>query len=249
MPTLASVLWWIVLGVLLGWMGSWVFNRTLRTRVPATGAHAFDDAHGRVAGAVAPGAADPVERVVERIVEVPVERVVERTVEVPVERIVERVVERTVVDTRALEARDATIRTLQGRLAHLAALAGVLSDRVAAAPAVEPEPPVGASGRTPPGLDLAAANAAGLAPRHVDDLEIVEGIGPRIAGLLRDEGVATWRALAACSPARLRDVLALGGPGFRIADPGTWPEQAALAADGRWAELKALQDRLVAGRR
>jgi hypothetical protein len=47
----------------------------------------------------------------------------------------------------------------------------------------------------------------------------------------------------------LRDVLDLGGPGFRIADPASWPEQAALAADGRWAELRALQDRLVAGRR
>jgi predicted flap endonuclease-1-like 5' DNA nuclease len=100
-----------------------------------------------------------------------------------------------------------------------------------------------------PALDLAAALVAGIAPRHHDDLEIVEGIGPRIAALLRGEGIATWRALAACSPARLREVLALGGPGFRIADPGTWPEQAALAADGRWAELKSLQDRLDAGRR
>jgi hypothetical protein len=35
----------------------------------------------------------------------------------------------------------------------------------------------------------------------------------------------------------------------RIADPSSWPERAALAADGRWAELRALQDRLVAGRR
>ena len=243
MPMLASVLWWIVLGALLGWMGSWVFNRTLRTRVPAQGARVAGDATGRAPQALVP---------VDRVVEVPVERIVERVVEVPVERVVERtverVVERTVVDTRALDVRDATIRALQGRVAHLAALADVLSGHVAAG-AAAPAGPAGAATPAPPGLDLAAANAAGIVPRHPDDLEIVEGIGPRIAGLLRDEGIATWRALAASSPQRLRDVLALGGPGFRIADPGTWPEQAALAADGRWAELKALQDRLVAGRR
>lgn len=212
MPMLAGVLWWVVLGALLGWMGSWVFNRTLRTRVQAEAGRA-----ARVDG-------------------------------VPIGRIVER----TIVDTRALDARDATIRALRARVDHLGALADVLSARVAAL-APEPEPAtIAQSVRTrpaAPALDIAAAGHAGLAPRHVDDLEIVEGIGPRIAELLRGEGIATWRALAACSPARLREVLALGGPGFRIADPGTWPEQAALAADGRWTELKALQDRLVAGRR
>ncbi len=209
---LASVLWWVVLGALLGWMGSWMFNRTLRTRVPDDG--------GRAGGVVA----------------------------APVQRVVERVVERTVVDMRALDARDATIRALQARIAHLGALAEVLSARVAA-PAATPSAPAAQPVPASPALDLAAALAAGIAPRHADDLEIVEGIGPRIAALLSGEGIATWRALAACSPERLREVLALGGPGFRIADPGTWPEQAALAADGRWAELKSLQDRLDAGRR
>lgn len=213
MAMIATVLWWIVLGMFLGWMGSWMFNRTLRTRGAATGASG--------------------------------ERVAERRVEVPVERVVERVVP----DAAALAARDATIRTLRGRVVHLEAIADVLSGRVASA-----TPPVAQTGAparpsAPSGLDLAAAVAAGFAPRGVDDLEIVEGIGPRIAALLRAEGIATWLGLATCGSERLRDVLDLGGPGFRIADPASWPEQAALAAEGRWAELRALQDRLVAGRR
>jgi hypothetical protein len=37
--------------------------------------------------------------------------------------------------------------------------------------------------------------------------------------------------------------------GIRLADPGTWPDQARLAAGGAWDELKALQDRLKGGRR
>jgi large subunit ribosomal protein L21 len=33
-----------------------------------------------------------------------------------------------------------------------------------------------------------------------------------------------------------------------LADPGTWPEQAELAADGNWDALKKLQDALNAGK-
>jgi integrase len=48
---------------------------------------------------------------------------------------------------------------------------------------------------------------------------------------------------------RLREVLDAGGRKFGIADPGTWPEQAALAAKGDWDGFKALTDALVAGKR
>ena len=30
-------------------------------------------------------------------------------------------------------------------------------------------------------------------------------------------------------------------------EPKTWPQQAALAADGKWDELKVLQDELMGG--
>jgi hypothetical protein len=47
--------------------------------------------------------------------------------------------------------------------------------------------------------------------------------------------------------ATLQDILTQAGPRFKLADPGTWPEQSRLAADNRWGELAALQDKLDAG--
>lgn len=81
------------------------------------------------------------------------------------------------------------------------------------------------------------------------DIERVEGIGPKIAELLRARGLGSFGALAGASPGTLREILDDSGPAYRIADPSTWPEQARLAADGRWDELRSLQDTLDAGRR
>ena len=36
---------------------------------------------------------------------------------------------------------------------------------------------------------------------------------------------------------------------LRLADPSTWPEQAALAAAGEWDAMEALQNQLKRGRR
>jgi predicted flap endonuclease-1-like 5' DNA nuclease len=83
----------------------------------------------------------------------------------------------------------------------------------------------------------------------LDDLKVVEGIGPKIAELLEAAGIATWDALAAADHDRLKAVLADGGERFRMHDPSTWPEQASLAARGEWASLKQLQDELKGGRR
>ena len=81
-----------------------------------------------------------------------------------------------------------------------------------------------------------------------DDLEIVEGIGPKIAPLLRQHGIATFVQLATASPAEIAAILQKGGPDFRIANPGTWPEQAGYCVRNDWSGLKQLQDRLTAGR-
>jgi hypothetical protein len=48
--------------------------------------------------------------------------------------------------------------------------------------------------------------------------------------------------------ARIQEILDAAGPAYNIADPGTWPEQARLAAAGNMDGLKALQERLTAGR-
>ena len=81
-----------------------------------------------------------------------------------------------------------------------------------------------------------------------DDLKRVEGIGPKIEGLLNAKDIVTWKQLAKTRVSFLQSVLDEAGPRYRIHDPATWPEQAGLAAAGAWEELAALQDRLKGGR-
>lgn len=79
-----------------------------------------------------------------------------------------------------------------------------------------------------------------------DDLIIIEGIGPKIASVLRSAGINTFNELASTDVNRLRQILDEGG--VRLADPETWPEQARLAARGDQQALKDYQDRLKGGR-
>ena len=98
------------------------------------------------------------------------------------------------------------------------------------------------------GPDLAAGAATLGRKVSVEDLKVVEGIGPRIEEVLKESGINTWNELAATSPDRLRTILDLAGDQFRVHDPGTWPRQAGLAAEGRWDELVELQAALTGGR-
>lgn len=81
-----------------------------------------------------------------------------------------------------------------------------------------------------------------------DDLKIVEGIGPKIADLLIKEGITTWKQLSETDPEKINGILHAAGPNFQIHDAGTWPTQAGLAAQGKWDELKKLQDELSGGK-
>jgi predicted flap endonuclease-1-like 5' DNA nuclease len=81
-----------------------------------------------------------------------------------------------------------------------------------------------------------------------DDLKAIEGIGPKIEGLLHDAGIKTWRALSETSAASIQDILTAAGPRYALAVPETWPKQAELAANGLWEELQAYQDYLNAGK-
>ena len=80
-----------------------------------------------------------------------------------------------------------------------------------------------------------------------NDLKIVEGIGPKIEGLLKDAGINTWSDLAAASVDKIQDVLNAAGDRFKLANPSTWPKQAKLAAEGKWSELTEYQDFLEGG--
>lgn len=94
----------------------------------------------------------------------------------------------------------------------------------------------------------AAAVEPEASPAAGDDLKRIEGIGPKIERLLQQAGVRTFEELAATPAARLKELLAAGGSRFRLADPGSWPQQARLAAEGRWDELEAYQKMLKGGR-
>ncbi len=97
-------------------------------------------------------------------------------------------------------------------------------------------------------LDLVEAkNVLGRAIK-LDDLTVVEGIGPKIAGLCKEIGVSTWLGLSGTSIERLQEMLDDAGPRYRVHSPSTWPQQARLLAEGNWAEFQALTEHLTAGR-
>lgn len=81
-----------------------------------------------------------------------------------------------------------------------------------------------------------------------DDLKLIEGVGPKIADLLINAGIVTFADLAATSAEKVSEILSAAGSNFATHNPTTWADQAALARDGKWDELKELQDRLNGGK-
>ena len=81
-----------------------------------------------------------------------------------------------------------------------------------------------------------------------DDLKVVEGVGPKIEGLLNEAGIHTWQDLAEAPTDKVQAILDEAGSRYRMHDPATWSKQAKLAHEGNWEELEAYQDRLDGGR-
>ncbi len=81
-----------------------------------------------------------------------------------------------------------------------------------------------------------------------DDLKKIEGIGPKIAELLNEGGIVTFADLAAAPVERVQEILDAAGSRYKIHNPTTWGQQAQMAADGKWDELKAWQDELNGGK-
>jgi predicted flap endonuclease-1-like 5' DNA nuclease len=152
-------------------------------------------------------------------------KLVEKIVDRPVDRIVEKVVERPV--DRIVEKQIDNPEHLRRIKALEAELEGFRARNVV--------------------LDKASSNAAGFTVRGMDDLEIIEGIGPKIAGLFHDAGIHMFWELAETPIARMQAILDAAGPNYKLANPSTWATQSNLAAKNRWAELRMLQDELNAG--
>jgi len=83
-----------------------------------------------------------------------------------------------------------------------------------------------------------------------DNLKKIEGIGPKIEGILKDAGINSYETLANQTSARISEILvAAGGNSYNRFNPETWPAQAKLAAEGKWDELNKWQDELKGGRK
>lgn len=80
-----------------------------------------------------------------------------------------------------------------------------------------------------------------------DDLKIIEGIGPKIEEILQNVGIKTYHKLSETSPTQLSSILLAAGNRYKSHNPGTWPKQSRMAADGKWDELKAWQEELDGG--
>ncbi|MFL0353423.1 50S ribosomal protein L21 [Xanthomarina sp. GH4-25] len=105
-----------------------------------------------------------------------------------------------------------------------------------AAPAKKAEPKAEAKKATP---KKSTAKA--------DDLKKIEGAGPKAAEALVNAGFDTFAKVAKAKPEALSAVLSEASSRLAHIVTDTWPKQAKLAADGKWDELKELQDKLDGG--
>ncbi|MFN2138296.1 MAG: DUF4332 domain-containing protein [Candidatus Promineifilaceae bacterium] len=89
-----------------------------------------------------------------------------------------------------------------------------------------------------------ARTFAEVPPQRItgDDLQRLEGIGPKYEQLLRAAGIATYADLAASNSEQLAEII--GASPWRKVDYVSWIAQARLAAAGDDEGLAALQDQL-----
>jgi predicted flap endonuclease-1-like 5' DNA nuclease len=71
-----------------------------------------------------------------------------------------------------------------------------------------------------------------------DNLRAIEGIGPKVELLLKENGIQNWGELAAAPTEYLSDLLTNAGPRYSLIDPTTWTHQASLLSEGKFDELQ-----------
>jgi predicted flap endonuclease-1-like 5' DNA nuclease len=220
--TLVKGLVWVVLALLIGGVIGWLL-RSLRSRRQIAKARAAAVAAAAAAG---PAEATELERLRRRVAEL----------------------EPIVVERDRLRAELEPIVVERDRVR--AAIESVRPTLTSRDPSWDPASSAEHSfalerPRTP---DVAAAAAVLGREIELDDLRVVVGVGPAIESLCRRIGIRTWWDLATTETSLLRTLLTEARPGLATDDSASWPLQARLLAEGRWAEFKALTDELAAGR-
>jgi large subunit ribosomal protein L27 len=80
-----------------------------------------------------------------------------------------------------------------------------------------------------------------------DDLKVIEGIGPKLESILRENGITDLKIMSESDPEKLAEILESAGNRYKMFNPTTWPKQALLAVEGKWDELKDYQSQLDGG--
>jgi predicted flap endonuclease-1-like 5' DNA nuclease len=78
-----------------------------------------------------------------------------------------------------------------------------------------------------------------------DNLEAIEGIGEKVARLLKDADIRTFERLSETSLGELSRILEAGGPRLGLADPLTWAEQASCLASGDYIAFERMKGELI----
>ena len=81
-----------------------------------------------------------------------------------------------------------------------------------------------------------------------NNLQIIEGIGPKMESVLKENGVNSHSDLSAQTPTSLQTILDKYGDKYKIIDPTTWAQQASYAASGDYDGMIDLQKKLDTGK-
>jgi predicted flap endonuclease-1-like 5' DNA nuclease len=101
-----------------------------------------------------------------------------------------------------------------------------------AAPAAAPATPPPPAAKAPAAPEPAAAATAAAAPGMPDDLLRLKGVGPKIAGILKEQGVTRFAQIAAWSDADIAAIDARLGNFSGRPKRDNWVDQARLLASG-----------------
>lgn len=113
--------------------------------------------------------------------------------------------------------------------------------------APEPEPEPEPEQKSEPASEAEPQPVPLLDSRTPDDLQRIEGIGPKMAGALHAAGITTYAQLGASDEATIRAAITAARLRFAPSLP-TWPRQARLLADGDESGFTDLTRRLIGGR-
>jgi predicted flap endonuclease-1-like 5' DNA nuclease len=99
-----------------------------------------------------------------------------------------------------------------------------------------------------PSTPSAAPAPAARATNKLDDLLIIEGIGPKSKEALYKSGITSFEQIANLTPDDLYRIIKIEGGVNLVSDTKTWPKQARLLADGKVKEFEEYVKYLVSSR-